>query len=543
MSGMLQAGVARNAAARPDAIAVVSGGKRISYGELERRSNQLAHLLRAAGCGRGDRVCFLAPKSIEAITALIAILKADCAYVPLDPGSPAPRLARMLDSCEPRCILATGTTADLLAECLALSDLGASQSVGWLAGSDPLPTVGRLAFTPNDLLTAGDDPVESQSSDDDPAYMLFTSGSTGAPKGVPITHSNAVHFVDWAVDYFGITKEDRLSGHPPLHFDLSVLDLFCTFSSGAELHLVSPALNIHAHKLAAFIRDAELTQWFSVPSVLSYLAKFEAVRENDFPSLERVIWCGEVLPTPTLIHWMERLPHVRFTNLYGPTETTVASSYYTLPSCPENPRDPIPIGVACKGEELLVLDPDLAPLPPGVEGDLYIAGVGMSTGYWRDAQRTAEAFVPDPRGGGGRIYRTGDRATLGSDGLVYFHGRIDAQIKSRGYRIELGEIESALHTMPELREAAVVAVESEGFEGWTICCAYVPASDAHAEPTGHRARLATMLPTYMLPTRWEAYELLPKNANGKVDRPRLRERFSETQRPPTRVPSDVGLRS
>ena len=212
-----------------------------------------------------------------------------------------------------------------------------------------------------------------------------------------ITHSNVIAFVTWALKHFGIDHTDRFSGHTPFHFDLSTFDIFGTFAAGAELHLVPPGVAQVPPKLVEFIRNSQLTQWFSVPSVLNYIAKFNALRQGDFPSLRRVLWCGEVLPTPALTYWMKHLPHVRFTNLYGPTEATIASSYYDVPACPQNPQEQIPIGRACGGEELLVLDDDLDPVLPDHIGHLYIGGVGLSPGYWRDEEKTARAFIPDPR--------------------------------------------------------------------------------------------------------------------------------------------------
>jgi acyl-coenzyme A synthetase/AMP-(fatty) acid ligase len=253
------------------------------------------------------------------------------------------------------------------------------------------------------------------------------------------------------------------------------------------------------------------------------MAKFDVVAYGDFPSLRRVMWCGEAIPTPTLIYWMQRLPHASFTNLYGPTETTIASSYYTVPGCPSDERAPVPIGKACAGEELLILDERLQRVAPGETGELYIRGVGLSPGYWRDLEKTRGAFLPYPSGGPDeRVYRTGDLAWRAADGMHYFVGRADTQIKSRGYRIELGEIEAALSSLAELQESAVVAIPSEGFEGWTICCSYVPAPGAEVASSGLRERLTALVPGYMLPTRWIRYDSLPKNGNGKIDRPRLR---------------------
>ena len=289
-----------------------------------------------------------------------------------------------------------------------------------------------------------------------------------------------------------------------------------------------PELSLLPHKVAELIRESELTQWFSVPSVLNYMAKFDAVRPGDFPSLRRVLWCGEVLPTPSLIYWMRRLPHVTFTNLYGPTEATIASSYYTVPACPAAEDEVIPIGRACGGEQLLVLDDALQPVPPGEVGDLYIRGVGLSPGYWRDAEQTRRAFLPC-RGGTGpadRIYRTGDLATLGTDGLIRYLGRADFQVKTRGYRVELGEIEAALHALGTLRECAVVGVQSRDFDGTAICCAYVPADHATVTPAALRAALAAALPPYMVPSRWRVLDVLPKTSNGKIDRRPLQELFA-----------------
>jgi len=266
------------------------------------------------------------------------------------------------------------------------------------------------------------------------------------------------------------------------------------------------------------------------------MAKFDVVKLNDFPSLKRLLWCGEVLPTPALRYWMKRLPNVSFTNLYGPTETTIASSYYTVPKCPEDDREPIPIGIACDGEELLVLDDNLKHLSSGEVGDLYIGGLGVSPGYWRDPEKTRAAFLPRPGAANSseRIYRTGDLAKIDSNGLIYYIGRVDSQIKSRGYRIELGEIEAALNALNGLEECAVVAIPSEGFEGTAICCAYVGAGHVKVNPATLRKELSKVLPGYMLPTRWMASDRLPKNSNGKIDKPRLRRFFSqdETQAAP-----------
>jgi amino acid adenylation domain-containing protein len=513
--------VSLQAERRPEAPAVVLRHACITYGELDALSTRLARSLKSAGSRRGDRVCLLMPKSPLAIACLLGIYKADCIYVPLDPASPAARLQRIVGACEPRWLIAAGQTGGRLQELAGIGEW----SLGWMDPADPAEEGVRTAFNLDDVLHCSAQPVAQHNSASDPAHILFTSGSTGTPKGVVISHANVAAFIEWAVPYFGLDATDRMSGHAPLHFDLSMFDIFGAFAAGAELHLVPAECHLLPNKQAQWIRDSRLTHWFSVPSALNYMAKFDVVARGDYPELRRVVWCGEVLPTPVLLHWMERLPHAQFTNLYGPTETTIASSYHTLECPPVEATAAIPIGRACGGEELLVLDEGLKPVSPGEIGDLYIGGEGLSSGYWRDAEATARAFVAYRSGDSieRRIYRTGDLARLGEDGLVYFAGRKDQQVKSRGYRIELGEIETALNTMHELRECAVVAVGSEGFEGVKICCAYVPRNGTELTPLRLRSELGALLPDYMIPSEWKALSELPKNATGKIDRRSLSE--------------------
>ena len=524
MRDLLHIEITAQAALRPDAPAIVSAEEQLTYGELEEASNRLARLLRAAGCSRGDRVCLLMPKGAAVVIAILGVLKADAIWVPIDPSSSAAGIRRILAACESNWILAADTHVGVLDELFEDAQFAATHSVGWLSHAKIDGRSFRPAFTWTDLDAYSSAPMHCASSPGDAAHILFTSGSTGAPKGVVITHRNVLTFVRWARSYFGTSPDDRVSWHSPLHFNLTTFDIFGTLGVGAALYPVRPELGLLPHRLAEFIRDAELTQWFSVPSVLNYMARFDAMRYGDCPSVRRILWCGEVLPTPTLIYWMQRVPHATFTNLYGPTEAAIASSYYTLPACPEDEDAHIPIGRPCPGQELLVLDDMLRPLSSGEIGELYVRGVGVSPGYWRDEQITRTAFLPNPVNGsrGDRIYRTGDLARLGSDGFVYYVGRADTQIKSRGYRIELGEIEAALRSLGVLRECAVVGVPSGGFEGTAICCTYVRDGVDGVTPARLRERLTTLVPNYMLPSRWLELDVLPKDANGKIDRLALR---------------------
>jgi amino acid adenylation domain-containing protein len=523
---LLQGWLTRQAQSRPDAPALHWRGKTVTYSELECQANGLAWMLAQQGCARGDRVALLLPKGPLAIASMLAVLKADCSYTPLDPQNPATRIARILGALECRCVLTVASTGELLLN--ALRQLGeAALPIPWVGLLESVIDVTACGarFGLDDLAACPAEPPESRNGTQDPAHILFTSGSTGLPKGVVITHSNVIHFVEWAVRYFGLAPTDRISGHSPLQFDLSTFDVYGALAAGATLYPIPPEANLLPHKLASLIENAALTQWLSVPSILNHMAKQDVVRPGAFPCLRRLLWAGERFPTSGLMYWMQRLPQVQFTNLYGPTETTIASSYYRVPSCPRDQREEIPIGQGCDSEELLVLDPELRPVPPGEIADLYIRGPGLSPGYWGDPERTAAAFIPNPFSNqpGDRLYRTGDLAKVDDQGRILLIGRADSQVKSRGYRIELGEIEAALDGIAELQESAVVLVGSDGFAGNLLCCTYVPRPGGEVAPTILRQRLAEVLPGYMLPSRWKRLDRLPLNQNGKTDRRALRE--------------------
>jgi amino acid adenylation domain-containing protein len=505
--------------------AVVMGSQRLSYEELERASNRLARMLIAQGVEPGERVCLLQPKTPAAIVSMLATLKAGAVYVPIDVASPAARVQMILDSAQPRVVLAC-ETAGALARSLRmggarLGSVRASAKLGSVEGA-----LERAAFHPPDTRALDDEPLAQRSKPQDAAHILFTSGSTGTPKGVVITHAMVAAFLDWALPYFGHRPGDRISGHPPLHFDLSTFDIYGTLSSGGELHLVGADVMLPA-QLARFIRDAELTQWFSVPSTFAYMVRGNAIEDDDFPTLERILWCGEVLPPAVLLHWMSRVSRASYTNLYGPTEATIASSFHTVAEPPRDTNAPIPIGRPCAGEDIVVLDEQLQAVASGEIGELYIEGAGLSPGYWQDEQKTRAAFLTDPVSGR-RRYRTGDLARCDEENVLHYVGRVDSQIKSRGYRIELGEIETALSAVAGVAECAIVAVPSDGFEGTAICCAWAAQVGAEElDPPKLRRALTEKLPSYMLPARWLRFEQLPKNVSGKIDRRLLKETFAE----------------
>lgn len=532
--GVLHEWVTRAARSRPDARAVIGEDRTLTYGEIELYSNRLASVLRARGCRSGDRVGVLMPKSALAVASFVGVLKAGCAYVPLDPHGPNVRTAEMLRQCEPRVLLVAGCDPAMVDDLASRNALG-STSVAWM---DEGPAPAGIEITRDDVDAAPDDQPPADVSPDDLAYILFTSGTTGKPKGVPITHANVHAFIEWAVSYFELGPEDRLSGHTALTFDLSTFDIYATFAAGAELHHVPKRALLIPHEIAALIEERRLTLWFSVPSQLAYVARFDALKGRDLSSLRHVAWCGDVLTPPTLMHWKERLPGVAFTNLYGPTEATVASSYYRVPDDYTEADGSIPIGYACPGETLLVLNENMEPVPDGEIGDLYIGGVGLSPGYWRNPERTRSAFLPEPasldrnghahangtgkaKANAHRIYKTGDRGRRRPDGAVLFLGRADFQIKTGGYRVEPAEVEHAISKLKEIAACAVVPVAVGDFSGRAIGCAYVPRNGAPIRTGELKKLLADDLPSYMVPTRWLVLSELPTDSRGKIDRPRL----------------------
>lgn len=498
----------RHVGAQPTAISIVHGDERWTFAELAARAAALADRLVENDVRRADRVCLLADKTPEAIAAMLAIASIGAVYVPLEPASPSPRLARMLRTLAPCHLLAQSRHANLAGEC--------SEILG-----DCAPRIHWLEHV--EAATSATLRVDARP--DDVAVILFTSGSTGDPKGVPLTHEGIAHFVEWSNGYFAPSPGDRLSCHPPLCFDASLWDVFRSLSSGAQLHLVPAAASLLPTKLADFIRSSRITQWASVPSMLAAMAARDVLFPEDFPDLRKVIWYGEVFATRALRYWMSRLPHVEFTNTYGPTEASITVSTYRVPAIPRDDDDVLPIGQPVTGKQMLVLDDERRPVPAGVVGDLYVGGAGISPGYWQDPARTAAAFVELEPGSGQRWYFTGDRAAIDRNGVTWFHGRIDRQVKSRGCRIELDEIACALSGVAGLAESAIVAVPAPAFGGVRICAAYAPVPGTERAPSAIRADLVKLLPSYMLPTRWLVVDELPKNRNGKVDHRALEMRF------------------
>ncbi|MEY2448845.1 MAG: hypothetical protein QOH79_2321 [Acidimicrobiaceae bacterium] len=495
--------------ATPHHIAVVDGERRITYGDLDDLASRIATLLQRLGATQGERVGLYLDKSIEAVAAIYGVLKTGAAYVPLDPAAPPARLAYIAHDCGLSILLTGAEKADawelLAADGNALCDLVVLND----HAEATLPTMSARVDVHRRAEVDGCEPDVRAGlvGAHDLAYILYTSGSTGNPKGVMLTHDNCLAFVDWAVAELDVGATDRLSSHAPFHFDLSTFDLFAAAEAHATLVLVPAQASVFPIQLARFMADEAITIWYSVPSILSMLTLRGKLAPGSLPALRTVIFAGEVFPTKHLRTLMQLLPDVRFVNLYGPTETNVCT-WYDVPPLADDDEAPIPIGRAI--DDVDVFD---------VDGELWVRGRTVMQGYWNDAERTARSLVPHERNGGPDLaYRTGDVVELGDDGLYRFLGRRDNQIKSRGNRIELGDIEAALYSHPDVDECAVLAIPDDIVSNRLRA---IVASKAPLVARDLTRFCAERLPRYMIPDAIDVVDTLPKTSTGKIDRQAL----------------------
>jgi amino acid adenylation domain-containing protein len=468
----------------PEAVAVVNEDEQLTYAQLDRRGNQLAHHLRKLGVGPETRVGLCVERSLQTIVGLLGILKAGGAYVPLDPAYPSERLAFMLDD----------------AQCLV-----------FLTNQHLLETL-----PPHDArvvcLDSDWELIEGESEEKPPsdvtarnlAYVIYTSGSTGRPKGTLLEHRGLCNMVEAQVKAFGVQPESRVLQFASLSFDASVSEIFMALLAGATLYLESAGSLLPGPTLSAVLHSRAITT-VTFPPVL--LATMPA---EDFPNLSTIIVAGEACSAEVLATWSSGR---HFLNAYGPTESTVCA---TIAECGDAQKNP-PIGRPIANTQVYLLDAQLQPVPVGVPGELCIGGVGLARGYQHRAELTADKFIPHPFSDepGARIYRTGDLARFLSDGQIEFLGRKDQQVKIRGFRVELGEVEATLQEYPAVRESVVMAREDA--PGDVRLVAYIVGEPL---PTSAqlRSHLKERLPEYMIPSTFIMLESLPLNANGKIDR-------------------------
>jgi amino acid adenylation domain-containing protein len=515
------------AARRPEHTALEDEhGRRLSYGELFRGADRVATRLARWGVERGDRVAIWLPKGLEAVTAIHGILRTGASYVPVDPTGPALRAATIMASSG---VKAAVVSAALVPSLRAL----------WF-GPGPLPRLivvesGAEATgpAPDDLASAlppsdaswscvmadlAPSPLPPPRDGDDLAYILFTSGSTGQPKGVMLSHANAFTFLDWCSRTLGPWyDDDRFASHAPFHFDLSVFDLFAACRTAATLVLVGETLGKDPAALGDFISEKRISVWYSAPTILSFLTQNGRLDRPDYRAPRLVLFAGEVFPIAALKRLRRLWRESVMWNLYGPTETNVCTACPNPLAIPEDRSEPFPIGSVCSPLRARVVDEQGRDLSPGALGELLIGGPGVMRGYFGQPGLTAAAFLVE---GGTRWYRTGDLVKDDGTGCFQFHGRRDRMVKKRGYRIELGEIESALYRHDGVDRAGVVAQADE--IGISIAAFVALKPDHKKSIIALKRHCMSYLPAYMIPDTFTFVDDLPRTSTDKVDYQSLR---------------------
>jgi D-alanine--poly(phosphoribitol) ligase subunit 1 len=473
----------------------------VSYAHLATLANAIAVELRQRGLQQGDVVVLFHDKSPHAFAAMLACLRLGVTYANLDPDSPWARLEKILHTCRPRLLINSFTS---LPHADALEQIG------------HLPVLDLPALSPTSVELPEALPEAGKVSGSRPAYIMFTSGSTGVPKGAAISHANLLWFTAWAQDRFAITQNDVVTNANPMYFDNSVFDFYVTLFAGATLVPLTAGQVREPRALVGLVNEARCTVWFSVPSLLVYLLTTRALKADDFAAMRSIIFGGEGFPKTRLKQLFDLFGHrTALENVYGPTECTCICSAHrvTAPDFDDMQK------LTTLGHIAQNFSAHILPLDDAAPdfGELLLAGPQVGLGYYNDPDRTARSFIQNPANS--RYpevgYRTGDLVERDKHGHLHFKGRQDFQIKHMGYRIELEEIEALLNTLPQVRECAVVYNKiTEGLGeivAFTSLGAAVPAETLIAQ-------LAALLPAYMVPRKVNVMERLPKNANGKIDR-------------------------
>ncbi|MCX7923163.1 MAG: amino acid adenylation domain-containing protein [Clostridia bacterium] len=496
----------------PMHIAAVYENESITYGELNKKANQLAHLIRKQGIVNNDPVGIMVNRGINTLIGILGILKAGGTYVPIDPGYPDARVGYMLKHSETKVLVTESTLFEKVTK-LAEGENSLNALID-LAGETIIPVKGiSRSFNLNDIRSQDTSNPENVNAMDDLMYIIYTSGSTGLPKGVMVTHSNAVNYTKWSISDSRLCNNDRMMLVTSISFDISVFEIFGALLSGATLYIVSADRLKDSQLLEEYIKDNSITIWHSVPTLMSQMLL--TLESGNLPSVRRIMIGGEAWSIELAKGIRENFPKAEIVNMYGPTEATIWVSSYVIGDELDTITS-IPIGKPIANNSIIILDSDRKLCSIGIPGDIYVSGSNITKGYYKDEAKTKEVFIKDETTGE-IIYKTGDTGRYLSNGNVEFLGRKDGMVKVRGYRIEVGEIENIMLTSERISQAAVIAMK----DGDTskLVCFYVSDDEiAAAELRGH---LKSRLPDYMIPSQFVRVEKMPLTPNGKIDRKAL----------------------
>ena len=486
-------------------IALEDGDVLLTYAQYLERSQRIGTGLIRSDLHR-DPVVIMLPKSADALCAFMGAMFAGCPYVPMNMGTPVSRSEKMFENLKPSAIVCYRAQADEMTQ--------AFPNIRVLSLEDLLECEADLDALERSL---------SNVTDTDPIYIMYTSGSTGMPKGVTIPHIGVIDYAHWVVERFGFDENTVMANQSAFYFDNSIFDIYGSMLCGCRLVIVPESMYMFPSKLPQYLRDHDITSIFWVPSIMINVANSGALEGVDLPKLKNIAFCGEVMPNPQLNIWRRALPGRNYANLYGPTEISDVCCYYVVDREFAD-SDPLPIGIACENMRIHILTEDNREAEVNEQGELCVVGSGLALGYWNAPEITAKVFVNNPLQPNvpQRMYRTGDLAYRNEEGLIMFQGRKDNQIKLRGNRIELGEIESAAMCVPGVENVcAVLDQENQQIVLFLETkCSFLLRR--------FNLELKKYVPNYMLPGKLVCMERLPHTPNDKIDRVALKNSLKES---------------
>ena len=494
----------------PSKTAIIDKDKALTFSELRNRALLVGAEIIKHGNPIKKPIFVYLPKGCDIICAFMGVLYSGNFYTPTDVRFPFEKVKGILDALNPELIISDEDHSPFLIE------HGVSKNLiltieSCSSHSDAISSVSLLNEDIKDSLKASLD----KTIDTDIAYILFTSGSMGVPKGVAITHGSIIDYIDWAKECFKITEQNIIANQAPFYFDNSTLDIYLMLSTGSTLHIIPEQYYSFPAKLMSYVAENKINTVFWVPSVLINVANADILSAIDTSCLQKILFAGEVMPNKHLNYWRRHLPNALYANLYGPTEITVDCTYYIVDREFKD-DEPLPIGSPCPNTEVLLLDEQKQLITEHNKiGELCVRGRSLAVGYWKNPDKTQEAFIQNPLNDNysERIYCTGDLAHYNELGEIMYDGRKDFQIKHMGYRIELGEIETAAVSIEAVKE---------------VCCLYdlkekriVLFYVGDVVDKELRSELARKIPKYMIPTVYHQLNNFPYNDNGKIDRKKL----------------------